>query len=174
MEYIKNGKVKNISTFPKIILFALFGSLWSFSHVGYSFGLLPWFTFVPFIYSIKYEEYKSGFFYSWIFGFFVYAFHFWWMPKPIASAMVMDFLPAQLHFIGLIVGWLVTLFICAYHGLMYSLLFLISKYIAKNKHRLFYLCIPFVGTVLDVFFPKLWHDQWGWFPDYCLSFRRYS
>lgn len=162
MEYIKNGKVKNIKTLPKIILFALFGSLWSFSHVGYSFGLLPWFTFIPFIYSIKYEDYKSGFFYSWIFGFFVYLFHFWWMPKPIAFAMILDFLPPYLYFFGWIIGWLATLLICAYHGLVYSLFFLISKYIAKNRHRLFYLCIPFVGTVMDVFFPKLWHDQIGY------------
>ena len=49
MEYIINGKIKKMQLLPKISLYFLFGALWSFSQVGYSYAFLTWFTFIPFI-----------------------------------------------------------------------------------------------------------------------------
>ncbi len=162
MEYIIKNKIKEIRIIHKVGLYFALGALWSFSQVGYSFAFLPWFTFVPFLFMIKYENYKSGFFYSWIFGFSVYLFHFWWMPTPIALTLASDFLPSYLYFLGWIIGWLINLGICCFHGLFYVVVFLLSKYISKKDGAFFYLSIPVVVTVLDYFFPKLWHDQIGY------------
>jgi len=162
MEYIINGKIKKMQLWPKIGLYFLFGALWSFSQVGYSYAFLTWFTFIPFIFTIKYEDSKYGFFFSWVFGFAVYFFHLWWMLPPLANSIFSQFS----HPFFYIAKWGIAVFIyflvCLYHGVVYGFIFLIARYISKNNNRLFYFCIPVAATVLDYFFPKLWYDQIGY------------
>lgn len=162
MEYIINGKIKKMQTLPKIGLYFLFGALWSFSQVGYSFAFLPWFTFIPFIITIKYEDYKYGFFYSLVFGFAVYFFHLWWMLPPFASQIFIELTQPYFYILKWAIAIILYLAICAYHGIVYGFIFLIVRYLSKNNINLFYFCIPVVTTVLDYFFPKLWHDQIGY------------
>src|SRR4030042_6540482 len=162
MDYLINGKIKKMQIFPKICLYFLFGSLWSFSNVGYSFAFLPWFTFIPFIVTIKYEDNKYGFFYSWIFGFAVYFFHLWWMIHPITQVIFVEPLNPFSNILSWIIAFIIYLGVCIYHGLLYSLIFIATKYLSKNDNRLFYFCIPIVTVVFDYFFPKLWYDQIGY------------
>lgn len=160
MEDVIIRKTKEIRVVSKFIIYFALGVLWSFSQVGYSFSFLPWFTFVPFLFLIKYEDLRSGFLYVSVFGFAVYFFHFWWMPTPVALSI--DFLPGFLSFINWIIGWFLTILMSYYHGLMYVLVFIIAKIVTKKNPEFFYFIVPLTVTVLDYFFPKLWHDQIGY------------
>jgi apolipoprotein N-acyltransferase len=162
MENNLENRIKNTHILGKIALYALFGALWSFAQVGYSFALLTWFTFIPYLYMIKYENYKDGVIYSLIFGFTAYMVHFWWMPLSLAPVLFMNSNSFIFKALSLIISWLINIGICSYHGLMYVAGFLIARYIAKRNIRLFYFYVPVVFTVLDVFFPKLWYDQIGY------------
>ncbi len=162
MEYYLENRIKNTQMLPKILLYILFGALWSFSQVGYSFSLLTWFTFIPFLYMIKYEDYENGTLYSWIFGFTLYMVHFWWIPNSLAPNIFMGTDSKLLEVVSWIIAWLANTAVCAYHGLVYVAGFLITRYIARRNKRLFYLFVPIVFTALDVFFPKLWFDQIGY------------
>ncbi|HOV13173.1 MAG TPA: apolipoprotein N-acyltransferase [Spirochaetota bacterium] len=163
MEKIIKNQITEVRFFYKIFLYIFLGALWSFSNVGYSFGLLTWFTFVPFLFFIKYENFKWGLLFSWIFGFSAYTCHFWWMVNPFYSYMSQDFLPIGFGFIGIIVGSLATLLVAAYHGLMYLIIYGISKFAATKKNGdIFYLIMPLIVTAVDYFFPKLWFDQIGY------------
>ncbi len=163
MEKIIKNQITEIRFFYKIFLYVFLGALWSFSNVGYSFGLLTWFTFVPFLFFIKYENFKWGLFFAWIFGFSTYTCHFWWMVTPFQSYMSQDIFPRGFDFIGTSVGWFAVLVISAYHGLMYLIIYAISKFSATKKNGdIFYLIMPLVVTAVDYFFPKLWYDQIGY------------
>jgi len=163
MDKILKAKVQEIRFTYKIVLYIIFGVLWSFANVGYSFGLLTWFAFVPFLFSIKYENLKSGIILSWIFGITAYIFHFWWMTYPFVAFFSKGFASGGMIALGFIVGWLITLLTSAYHGLMYVIIFVVTKYIVtKKRGSFFYLTMPFVFTVVDFFFPKLWYDQLGY------------
>lgn len=162
MESFLETKIKGIKKIHKGFLYFLLGALWSFSQVGYSFAFLPWFTFIPFLFMIKYENYKSGFFYSWIFGSSVYLFHLWWLTYPVAMSLNIDLFPSYLGFLGWIIGIILYLITCIYHGLFYGLIFMLIKYVSKNDIYIYYLSVPLVVTALDVFFPKLWRDQLGY------------
>ena len=96
---IKN-QIVDMRLIYKVIFYVLLGTLWSFSNVGYSFGLLTWFTLVPFLFFIKYENVKWGLIFSWIFGFSAYLHHFWWMANPFYSYMAQNLLPDGFAFWG--------------------------------------------------------------------------
>jgi len=163
MEYIINGKIKQIQVFNKIFLYFLYGALWSFSQVGYSFAFLTWFTLTPFIFTIKYEDNKFGFFYAWIFGSAVYLFHLWWMISPVFNALTMDkILPFYGKIFFSVLSFFIFFLVSAYHGLMYGAIFAVCKYVAKNNTRIFYFAFPITATVIDYYFPKLWYDQIGY------------
>lgn len=161
MEDLIKNKIKQSTVSSKVWIYIGLGTLWSFSQVGYSLAFLPWFTFVPYLFMIKHEDYKSGFFYSWIFGIFVYLLHLWWLPIPIASAVFPD-IPNSLKYFPWVFGWLINLIECAWHGLMYPCIFLLTKFITGKETKFFYLVAPITTAVLDYFFPKIWHDQIGY------------
>lgn len=162
MEKIIKSKVNDITFISKIILYFFCGTFWSLANIVYSFGFLTWFAFVPFLFLVKYENLKTSLFLSWIFGFSAYIFSFWWLPRPIISMLSAWFLPEYLKFIAYIIGWFINIIVCAFHGLIYLLIVLIAKTISSKKGFLFYIIIPFVATVIDYFFPKLWIDQIGY------------
>jgi apolipoprotein N-acyltransferase len=156
-------KIQEIKLPYKIFFYIIFGALWSFSNVGYSFGFLTWIALVPFLFSIKYENFKQGIFFSWIFGCSAYVFHFWWMMNPFVIYFSQSFFPAYLGFLSYFIGGLTVLIVCAYHGIMYAIIYVVAKYIvSKKRGSFFYLIIPVVFTVVDFFFPKLWYDQVGY------------
>ncbi|HPP03322.1 MAG TPA: apolipoprotein N-acyltransferase [Spirochaetota bacterium] len=162
MEKIIKEKINNISLLYKIILYFSAGIFWALANIVYSFSFLTWFAFVPFLFLVKYENFKLSLLLSWIFGFSAYIFSFWWLPIPIITSLSNWFLPKYLTFLSYIIGWLINIIVCSFHGLIYVLIVLITKVISSKKGYLFYLTLPFVATVIDYFFPKLWVDQIGY------------
>ena len=157
------ARIQGIRFHYKILFYVLFGMLWSFSNVGYSFGFLTWIALVPFLFSIKYENFKQGIFFAWVFGFATYTFHFWWMVNPFIEYFSNNFFPPYLGFLSYFIGGISMLAVSAFHGLMYPVVYMVAKYIVtKKKGSFFYLIIPVVFTVVDYFFPKLWYDQVGY------------
>ncbi|OHD10470.1 MAG: apolipoprotein N-acyltransferase [Spirochaetes bacterium GWD1_27_9] len=156
-------KIQETQFIYKVFIYILLGILWSFSNVGYSFGFLTWFTFVPFLFFIKNENPKNGFILGWIFGTSAYFFHFWWLINPFLSFLPGEFIPYSLGFLSVFIGGFITLLISIFHGLMYGLIFIIVKYISTKKYvEVFYISMPLVVTVIDYFFPKLFYDQIGY------------
>jgi|GEM_PF-820515 len=162
MERIVKNQLKNVKILHKIFIYILFGILWSFSQVGYSFSFLTWFTFIPYLFLVKYEDYKFGFIYSLIFGISAYLFHLWWLPFPLATIFSLGIKSIIIKFFFLILSAVIYILICFYHGLMYAFAFLITKYISKHNTKLFYISMPLIITVLDYFYPKLFQDQIGY------------
>jgi apolipoprotein N-acyltransferase len=146
----------------KLVLYTVLGAAWSLSQVGYSLGFLTWISLVPYLLLIRGETYKSGFWYSLLFGLSAYMVHFWWMPAPVADVLAAVALPPHLAVLGWAAGIAANMVVCTFHGLVYAFMFLVSRFIAGRYRSLFYLVFPIVGTVLDAFFPKLWYDLIGY------------
>lgn len=163
MKNIIKEKILEINFIYKILIYAALGVLWSLSQVGYSFGFLTWFSFVPIIFFMKYEKFKRGLFLSWIFGFSAYLAHFWWMVQPVAMMLnQINGFNGGLQVIGWGAGIFIYLSITAFQGIMYMIIFFLAKIIARRNGSFFYLILPVVVTVVDVFFPKLWMDRIGY------------
>lgn len=146
-------------------LYILLGALWSLSNVGYVkyFGsAFAWFTLSFFIYFIQRESIKNGIKFSIVFGFTAYIVHFWWMAIPMIIVMGSSLFPDYIAAIALFIGFIVTIGVSFFHGLIYTFTYRICKYISFGRKEYFYLSFALFGTVIDYFYPKLWHDYLGY------------
>lgn len=156
--FLKNKK-------SKYILYILLGIIWSLSNIGYVkyFGsFFAWFTFVPFILFMRNESIKDGIKYSVAFGFSAYLVHFWWMVMPVYIVMKDTLLSPNLVIFSALFGIVLTVCVAFLQGFYYTLVFVLSRYMACGKKILYYMSFVFVGTVLDYFFPKIWADYLGY------------
>ncbi len=163
MEKIIKERIRQTRFAYKILLYIAFGIFWSLSNVGYSFSFLTWFTLIPFLFFIKYENFKNSIIFSWIFGTSAYFFHCLWMINPFFAFFITLGSGIGFKILGLLVGILITLIVSVLSGFMYPLAIMLIKYLSsKYQKDIFYLVIPIVLTLLDYFYPKLWYDQIGY------------
>lgn len=150
----------------KVLIYLFFGLIWSLANVGYSIAPLTWFALVPYLFFIRYERVRSGFFYSAIFGTSLYIFHIWWMVAPfpifLGNSEYSTLPPLLGTALGYLLGTICYLIISIFTGLSYGFIFWISRLISRGRGYIFCMIFPIVFTVFDYFYPKLWVDQTGY------------
>ena len=149
----------------KILLYSILGVIWSLSNIGYVkfFGsAFAWFTLAPAIFFLKNEKNYDGVKYSTIFGFVAYLTHFWWLVVPVTGMSKTFGLPDWITPLSILLGLVIFLGLSFFSGLNYTLCYVVSKFVGKNKSFLFYFCFAISGTVFDYFYPKLWADYLGY------------
>lgn len=149
----------------KILLYSLLGAIWSLSNVGYIkfFGsIFAWFTFAPVIFFLKNEKTFDGVKYATIFGLVAYLVHFWWLVVPVTGMSKTFGLPEWSVPFSFLLALIIFVGLSLLSGLNYTLCYVATKFLAKNKSFLFYFGFAVSATVFDYFYPKLWADYLGY------------